>query len=323
MRSFTGLSRRVASVALCGLMGAMLIPATAAHALAGVKFAVVASNGALARGSGALSSSRLGVGTYQVDFSSNLLACAYIATVGTTGAGSIGTASVATVAQRAGLPKSLFIQTFDPSGAVADLSFHVTTKCGGRQKFAVINDSGGTVRGSHVVSSTQLSTGASEVIFDTDVHKCAFNASIGTVSDGTTPPGLITVAGRATNLNGVFVYTMNMSGTGTNYNYHLTVDCGSKRVMAVIADTGGKVRGRNVVSSANLGAGQYEVIFNRNVTACNYVATIGVTGNSGAITVPVAVTVASRATNVNGVFLFVHNVDGTAVNEPFHLLVSC
>jgi hypothetical protein len=301
----------------------MLIPATQAHALAGVKFAVVASDGTWVRGSGSLSSSRLGTGTYQVNFSSNLLACAYVATVGQTGAGSIGSASIAVVAQRAGIPKSLFIQTFNPSGTLTDLPFHVTTKCGARNKFAVINTSGGIVRSQHVVSSTQLGTGASEVIFDTDVHKCAFNASIGTVGASTTPPGLITVAGRAGNPNGVFVYTMNMSGTATNYNYHLSVDCGSKRVIAVIADTGGKVRGANVVSSANLGAGQYEVIFNRNVTACDYVATIGVTGNVGAITVPVAVTVASRVTNANGVFLFVHNVNGTAVNEPFHLLVSC
>jgi hypothetical protein len=323
VHSCKGWSRRVASVALCGLLGTVLLPATAAHAAGGVKFAVVGSNGALIRGNGVLSSSRLDTGTYQVNFNSNLLACAYVATVGTTSSGSISNASTATVAQRAGLAKSLFIQTFGPDGALADLSFHVDTKCGALQRFAVIGSTATIVRGSHVVSTTPLGTGNYEVIFDSDIHKCAFNASIGTTSDGTTPPGLITLAGRAGNLNGVFVHTMNVSGTATNYNFHLTVDCGNKRVISVINADGTKARAKNFVSSQLLSTGNYEVIFNRDVTACSYIATIGTTVNGGSILVPVAITTASRAGNANGVFLTIHNVSGTAENQPFHLLVTC
>src|SRR5688500_8720112 len=49
---------------------------------------------------------------------------------------------------------------------------------------------------------------------------------------------------------------------------------------AVIDADGAFVRGKGVVSSANLGAGAYEVIFNKNIRGCGYVATIGLPGDS-------------------------------------------
>jgi hypothetical protein len=82
-----------------------------------------------------------------------------------------------------------------------------------------------------------------------------------------------------------------------------------------------------VVSSAKLSAtpndGRYEVIFDRDVTTCAYTATIGLPGSSGSITTPVTITTASRAGQPNGVFLFVHKTDGTTVDEPFHMQVTC
>jgi hypothetical protein len=91
---------------------------------------------------------------------------------------------------------------------------------------------------------------------------------------------------------------------------------------AVVNDTGITARGRGVVSSQNLGTGFYEVIFNRNVTRCSYVATVGSSATSG--TSPTGeMTVVGRAANPNGVFLTATDSAGTAANRGFHLQILC
>ena len=65
------------------------------------------------------------------------------------------------------------------------------------------------------------------------------------------------------------------------------------------------------------------MIFTRDVSACAYEATVGVSTNGGSVTAPVTVTTASRAGNVDGVFVFVHQANGATTDEPFHLTVYC
>ena len=50
---------------------------------------------------------------------------------------------------------------------------------------------------------------------------------------------------------------------------------------AVVAANGTLVRGSGVFSATNLAAGDYEVIFKRNVRRCTYIATIGLDGSVG------------------------------------------
>jgi len=262
-----------------------------------------------------------------VNFSSNQTACAYLATVGDPGAGAVAAPAIATVASRAGNSKGLFIQTFNQSsGTLVDAPFQVQTFCG-TQYYGVVAADGTLARGPHVTSSAQLGTGSYEVIFDKNVSKCAFTGSIGTISDGSIPnPGQLTVAGRAGNVNGVFVRIVDRTGVSLDSSFHVAVNCGSSKLIGVIKIDGTKARGANVVSSqklSGLNGGTYEVIFNRDVSGCSYTATIGTTTNGGSISTPVTITTASRAGNVNGVFLFLHKTDRTTIDEPFHLFVSC
>ncbi|MBP0018610.1 MAG: glycoside hydrolase family 18 protein [Cyanobacteria bacterium SBLK] len=94
-------------------------------------------------------------------------------------------------------------------------------------------------------------------------------------------------------------------------------------LFAVVNLDGTLARGFGAVSSQRLSTGAYEVIFNRNVRNCAYVATVGLAGSSGA-TEPAAVSVVGRYNNVNGVYVATSGFSlGTQKDEPFHLIVQC
>ena len=90
---------------------------------------------------------------------------------------------------------------------------------------------------------------------------------------------------------------------------------------AVITPAGTTVRVRGVSSSARSGEGQYDVVFDRDVTACVYNATIGDEGAGGPGTGQISVL--SMPGNVNGVRVRTRNSDGNPVDRSFHLIVSC
>jgi hypothetical protein len=92
------------------------------------RFAVVNSNGTLARGNGVASSTRLITGAYQVIFTRNVTACAYTATVGQPNTGS--TDGFAMTALRSGNVNGVFVDTRAAlTGARADRSFHLLVSC--------------------------------------------------------------------------------------------------------------------------------------------------------------------------------------------------
>jgi hypothetical protein len=90
---------------------------------------------------------------------------------------------------------------------------------------------------------------------------------------------------------------------------------------AVVTGAGVTARGRGVSSVARTSAGRYQVIFDRDVRNCAYIATIG---DAGAAT-PGMGDIATRAlgSNVNGVVVQTDNQGGTATDRPFHLIVPC
>jgi hypothetical protein len=95
------------------------------------------------------------------------------------------------------------------------------------------------------------------------------------------------------------------------------------QLWAVVNADGTLARGRGATSSDSLGVdGQYEVVFNRSVAACAYVATLGdATASTGAEGV---VTVAPRDGNANAVFVQTFDVlTGVEADLPFHLVVVC
>jgi hypothetical protein len=90
---------------------------------------------------------------------------------------------------------------------------------------------------------------------------------------------------------------------------------------AVVNGGGQLVRGRNA-QAARTGAGRYQVIFETDIRSCAYFATVGDASASG----PPQnshISVASLASNVNGVAVRVENNAGAEVDRPFHLVVFC
>ncbi|MET7965519.1 hypothetical protein [Micromonospora sp. NPDC005305] len=94
------------------------LPATAR-----VLFAVVDANGALVRGLGATSATRLAAGMYQVGFDQDVAGAAYIGTVGPA-AGGLAPQGAITVAPRTGIPNAVFVETYAASGHT-DRPFHL------------------------------------------------------------------------------------------------------------------------------------------------------------------------------------------------------
>jgi hypothetical protein len=86
-------------------------------------------------------------------------------------------------------------------------------------------------------------------------------------------------------------------------------------VWAVINTSGTTGRGSGVTGSAKTGTGQYEVIFNRDVTTCSYQATMSIS--------PGEVIAQPLSAVPNGVFVGTYTSAGAASDRAFHLAVLC
>ena len=90
-------------------------------------WAVVNSDGTLARGSGVTSSSKVSTGSYNVLFEQAVDACAFLATTGQAASGTApGDADVALLL---GNPKGIYLETRNNTGTLADLSSHLAVLC--------------------------------------------------------------------------------------------------------------------------------------------------------------------------------------------------
>jgi hypothetical protein len=90
----------------------------------------------------------------------------------------------------------------------------------------------------------------------------------------------------------------------------------------VVSSNGTLDRGKGVVSSARFGgAGAYEVIFDRDVTECSWVASIG-TGDTTE-TPRGFLRTALRNGNTSGVFVGTYTTANVANDRAFHLRLSC
>jgi hypothetical protein len=90
---------------------------------------------------------------------------------------------------------------------------------------------------------------------------------------------------------------------------------------AVVSASGQLVRGRNVTSVARTSSGRYQVIFNRDVRNCAYIASLGDPSAGGPSTGLIAT--GSLASNVNGVAVRTATPNGNQGNRSFHIIVPC
>jgi hypothetical protein len=92
------------------------------------------------------------------------------------------------------------------------------------------------------------------------------------------------------------------------------------QLWAVVNANGTISRHRHATNAIKLGTGTYEIAFDRNVTNCVYVATVGPGGGGFALG---EVNVAARDGNTFAVFVDTNSSGGSAADLPFHLLVNC
>jgi hypothetical protein len=103
----------------------------------------------------------------------------------------------------------------------------------------------------------------------------------------------------------------------------LQTSAANARVLwAVVSSDGRLVRDKSARDANRLRSGHYEVIFERNVRSCVYVATIGSPGSEGE-SAPGLISTAGRNGARNGVFVDTRNSSGGHASRGFHLVVNC
>ena len=91
---------------------------------------------------------------------------------------------------------------------------------------------------------------------------------------------------------------------------------------AVVSGAGALARGRGATSATKTGEGQYQVVFDADVTSCTYFATLG--DPAGGAPPAGEIAVSSTAGNANGVTVVTRDSSGAAMaDRSFHLTVSC
>jgi hypothetical protein len=103
----------------------------------------------------------------------------------------------------------------------------------------------------------------------------------------------------------------------------VTSDSLCRDLFAVVNADGSLARaGCPGTASTSLGTGVYQVSFPRDLSACGFVATVGL-GTFGGTVPPSMITLAGRAGNTSAVFIETSNSAGTITSLPFHLSVQC
>ena len=90
---------------------------------------------------------------------------------------------------------------------------------------------------------------------------------------------------------------------------------------AVVSAAGTLARGRAVKAVSRTAVGRYQVVFDKDLRGCSYVAT---SGDTGAADPPSGqVSTASLASGVNGVAVRTTDFAGADADRPFQLMVGC
>jgi hypothetical protein len=189
-------------------------------------WAVVRSDGTVARSASSASVSHLGVGRYEVAFNQNVTDCAYLASVGDP-ADALPTSPglVFTASGHSG-SNDVYVETKNPGGGLADWPFHLALSCGAQAPWVVTNYQGAPVRGGDGASVTRLGPGQFEVRFSQNVSACSYVAAIGDPGNQLVyNPGLVSTAGGHSGATGVYVQTTNPAGGAGDWPFQLYVSC--------------------------------------------------------------------------------------------------
>jgi hypothetical protein len=189
-------------------------------------WAVVRSDGTVARSASSASVSHLGVGRYEVAFNQNVSDCAYVASVGDpSDVLPTSPALVFTAGGHSGA-NDVYVETKNPGGGLTDWPFHLAVNCGPQLPWVVTNYTGGPVRGGDGAAVTRLGPGQFEVHFSQNVSACTYVATVGDPGNQLVyNPGLVSTAGGHSGATDVYVQTTNPAGAAGDWPFQLYVSC--------------------------------------------------------------------------------------------------
>jgi hypothetical protein len=260
---------------------AQALPARAPHP-APTLTAVVAADGTLVRGRGALTAARLDVGSYELRFAQPVDQCAVNAGPGSPGAGDpYDTVPPLLVRVRLGRGSGVVrVQTSTPDGSAADGPVHVQVACGLGDAWAVVDADGRIDRdGSGVVSATRTATGSYAVRFAGASAACAVLVTLGSSDRGGVKPGEAYVTdGPDSRTVGVIIQSRTRR-TGTfvpaDRPFHVRRVCDRTSLWALVAPDATLLAGTasDANRSSSLLGTPYRIGFGRDVSGCAFVGT--------------------------------------------------
>lgn len=291
-------------------------------------FAVVDIAGALVSGSGVSSVTHLSTGQYEVTFTRDVSACAYLATT----ANAYSQALQAYTAGGHLSGQGVYVETKNQGGGLTDGPFHLVVACGGiGTTFAVVGYSADLVRSTHGTTLTPLGFGRYEVKFPRRFHEsvapCAYLATVGDPASALVynPSGVYT--GSGPDWRTVYVETKNPGGgLQDGVPFHLAVVCPSapKTRVAVVGQNGILDRGSVFTASFKGATGKYTLVTNKDVSECATVATRGSVDAAVPFSPATVEVVPGPAPNTVGIdmrtLLF---FGGSPFDEAFHAATVC
>jgi hypothetical protein len=296
-------------------------PASAANLFANVNAA-----GTLISGGGVAGVAKVGPGQYEVTFTSDVSACAYLATTANAYSQAL---QVFTAGGHFGL-NGVYVETKNQGGGLTDGPFHLVVVCGGttKMKHAVVGYAGELVRGTPGVTLAVLGPGRYAVTFLEAVSTCAYLATVADPGSALvySPSGVYT--GSGANSRTVYIETKNPGGgLQSGVPFHLGVICSGapKTFIAVVRDTGLAQRGSPLTSTFRSTTGHYAMVTPAVVNpGCATVATRGSVDRAVPYTPATVEIIPGPAPNAIGIQMrALLYFGGAFTSQAFHAATVC
>src|SRR3974377_560636 len=151
-------------------VAAALMPPAASAASPNL-FASVALNGPLVNGNGVSSVTHIGIGRYEVTFTSDVSSCAYVSTTQNAYSQALQSFTAGGHLSNSGV----YVETKTQGGGPTDGPFDLAVACGlTGWEYAVVGYTANLVRSTPGATLTHLSAGRYDVTFTTAVAACAY-----------------------------------------------------------------------------------------------------------------------------------------------------
>ncbi|XVS68045.1 hypothetical protein ACQPYE_18950 [Actinosynnema sp. CA-299493] len=189
--------------------------------------------------------------------------------------------------------------------------------------WAVVDYGGNLVRNNNVIGYARQGAGRYEITFNRDIVYCSWTATIADPGTGLVyNPGLVYAARSRDSTWAVHVETRNLGQGFQDFPFHLQVVCPGESDYAVVTGGGVLARGNSATAVQRYGPGRYEVYFDKYLTNCSFVATVG-RPYSGVDIVPGLVFTAGGHAGATSVYVETKNLGYGLQDYSFHLQVQC